>query len=158
MEPNEMWPTVELETASTRAFGPIEVDCSSWEADIPESEWTTVDLEDVNVHLPAIEGEFVPAPFSLLITLTRDAAFRTEQLVLHSARLMSEIHSANPDLGLSYDLKHSHAQNGTVQIALISTKGQNTEQRLRAIAQSILNANGNFGGLVVKTAQVDTAP
>lgn len=157
MQPNEKWPTVQLETASTRAFGPIKVDCSDWEAEIPDSDWATVDLEDVNVHLPPIEGEFVPAPFTLIITFTIDAGYRAEQLVLHSARLMSEILAANPDLGLNYDWKHSQAQNGIVRIALISAKEPNSEQRLQAIAQSIQNANGNFGGLIVKTAQVEKA-
>lgn len=41
----------------TRACAPVEVDCSGWESDIPESQWSTGKLVSVARVLPHTDVE-----------------------------------------------------------------------------------------------------
>jgi hypothetical protein len=88
--------------AYTVALPPIEVDCSGWEADIPPEQWSTGRFESVCVSLPAVVGEFVPAPeehFEIAVRFAPDAdPARVEQVV---GRVMAAVHAAAPDLDLT---------------------------------------------------------
>jgi len=62
MTPNttDQWSTGRLVPAQVDAPGSIEVDCSTWEVDIPTEQWSTGRFESACRLAPGLAGEIAP--------------------------------------------------------------------------------------------------
>ena len=117
---------------------PFEVDFEIGEGIAPSKPWSTGKLVRVCESLPLVSGDFIPAAeacFEITVRLTPDAD--PGKVMLFATRMIQNVNDHFPELGLKYDPARSRAQAGTVVIGLASSKGEEAEQKLEAVAQAI---------------------
>ena len=100
----------------------IEVDCSGWDADIPEDQWSHGELENLAKPVPAVvidcSGWDTEPVAWLELVVDFDVNTPPAKVVVHTHRLIHAVASAVPELGLQYDLDRSRTEGESIIVAL----------------------------------------
>jgi hypothetical protein len=115
----------------------IEVDCSTWEADLPEEAWSHGQFDKAVRSMPTTtvdcaSWEAAPPVWLELVVVFSDQTKPT-QVMEQAKRLIGLAAAVVPDLGLTYAPGLSRTEGEAVVIALVPQPSTGAEQRLVAV-------------------------
>ncbi len=151
---------VKIVPASRINLGPIDVDCSSWDAESGSAPRQSQPAHSAAVNVGAFDVEFIePKSIEIVMDLkecaTKEAAFQLAMELIHA------VTQAAPDLKLLYDPERTRQGDGTVKIVLTPQVYLADDRRLMELVAWINSGprinRSNSGGQVIGFARVAAA-
>jgi hypothetical protein len=142
------------------SLGPLTVDCSSWDADIPPDRWSTGKLASVpRVAQQGSQGAFIPAEsLDLEIALRILPGANASEALEIATTLFAAILMHDLGHGLVYDRARSGAKEDRFVIVLTpGQSGPSAEARLEMLAEVIRYAMREATGIALSEVRIRRA-
>jgi hypothetical protein len=140
------------------SLGPITVDCSSWDADMPPDRWSTGKLASVpRVAQQGPPGAFIPAEYLEIALRILPGAKAAEAFAI-ATQVFAAVLAHDLGHGLVYDRARSGAKEDRFVIVLTpGQSGPSAEARLEMLAEAIRYAMREATGIALSEVRIRRA-
>ena len=151
---------VKIVPASRTNYGPIDVDCSSWDAEPGSAPRQSQPARSAAVNVGGFDVEFIE-PKSIEIVMDLEECASKAAAFQLAMELILAVTQAAPDLKLLYDPERTRQADGTVTIVLTPQVFLANDRRLKEMVEWI-NSSPRIsrispGGKCVGTAHIAAA-
>jgi hypothetical protein len=116
---------------------PVEVDCSGWDADVSEEQWSTGDVVSGVRSVGPIEVDAstwgAGSDVWLELVVSFDQQTPPAQVIEQTNRLAGLVCRIDPELGLTWDFVRSRTEKDDFIIALAPAKAKSDDRRLEQV-------------------------